>query len=100
MTASRRFCRTPGAGAGLVDGQTVVVSPTDLRYHALNTTAAAVWGLLADGTTVDQVDVFDRWVRRSRVTAWQLSPSPRSWSVPRPPSSSWPASRSPPPPGC
>jgi len=55
MTASRRFCRTPGAGAGLVDGQTVVVSPTDLRYHALNTTAAAVWGLLADGTTVDQV---------------------------------------------
>ena len=33
----------------------MVVSPTDLRYHALNTTAAAVWGLLADGTTVDQV---------------------------------------------
>jgi hypothetical protein len=44
----------PGAAGGVVDGQTVVVSPTDLRYHALNTTAAAVWGLLADGTTLDQ----------------------------------------------
>jgi hypothetical protein len=39
----------------VVDGETVIVSPLDLRYHALNTTATAVWDLLADGTTVDQV---------------------------------------------
>ena len=38
----------------MVDGQTVVVSPTDLRYHALNGTATAVWEQLADGTTLDQ----------------------------------------------
>jgi Coenzyme PQQ synthesis protein D (PqqD) len=54
VTESPRFSRSTGSAAGVVDGQTVVVSPTDLRYHALNTTAAAVWELLADGTTVDQ----------------------------------------------
>ena len=54
MADEREFRRAPGAAAGLVDGQTVVASPTDLRYHALNTTAAAVWELLADGTTVDR----------------------------------------------
>lgn len=54
MTEPQRFRRTPGAAAGVVDGATVVVSPTDLRYHALNTTAAAVWELLADAATVDQ----------------------------------------------
>ena len=53
MTNQRRFGRTPGAAAGVVDGETVVVSPADLRYHALNPTANAIWELLADGTGVD-----------------------------------------------
>jgi hypothetical protein len=48
-----RFGRTPGSAAGVVDGETVVVAPSDLRYHALNPTATAVWELLADGMTVD-----------------------------------------------
>ena len=54
MTEQRAFRRAEGAAAGVVDGQTVIVSPTDLRYHALNSTAAEVWSLLADGTTVDR----------------------------------------------
>ena len=53
MTNQQRFGRTPGAAAGVVDGETVVVSPADLRYHALNPTATAVWELLADGVSVD-----------------------------------------------
>lgn len=54
MTDRARFRRAAGAAAGIVDGQTVIVSPMDLRYHALNTTATAIWDLLADGTSVDQ----------------------------------------------
>ena len=50
---SPRFGRAEGAAAGVVDGETVVVSPLDLRYHALNTTGTALWALLADGTTLD-----------------------------------------------
>ena len=50
----QRFGRAEGAAAGIVDGETVVVSPSDLRYHALNTTGTALWDLLADGTTLDQ----------------------------------------------
>jgi hypothetical protein len=53
VTTQPRFGRTPGAAAGIVDGETVVVSPADLRYHALNPTATAVWELLAEGTSVD-----------------------------------------------
>jgi hypothetical protein len=53
VTDQQRFGRTPGSAAGVVDGETVVVSPSDLRYHALNPTATAVWELLADGTSVD-----------------------------------------------
>ncbi len=53
MANHQRFGRTPGAAAGIVDGETVVVSPSDLRYHALNPAATAVWELLVDGTTVD-----------------------------------------------
>ena len=49
-----RFGRAEGAAAGVVDGETVVVAPSDLRYHALNTTGTVLWDLLADGTTVDQ----------------------------------------------
>jgi hypothetical protein len=49
----QRFGRAPGAAAGVVDGETVVVSPSDLRYHALNPAATAVWELLGEGTTVD-----------------------------------------------
>ena len=50
----QRFVRAEGAAAGLVDGQTVVVSPLDLRYHALNPTGTVLWDLLAEGTTLDQ----------------------------------------------
>ena len=50
----QRFARAEGTAAGVVDGQTVVVSPLDLRYHALNATGTALWELLADGTTLDQ----------------------------------------------
>jgi hypothetical protein len=59
-----RFRRAEGAAAGVVDGQTVVVAPTDLRYHALNTSGTVVWELLANGTDLDDavahlVDRFD-----------------------------------------
>ena len=53
MSHQQQYVRTPGSAAGVVDGETVVVSPADLRYHALNPTATAVWELLADGTSVD-----------------------------------------------
>jgi hypothetical protein len=49
-----RFRRAEGAAAGVVDGQTVVVAPTDLRYHALNTSGTVVWELLANGTDVSR----------------------------------------------
>ena len=58
MTDGQQYGRAEGAAAGIVDGQTVIVSPADLRYHALNTTATAVWELLADGTTVDQAVAY------------------------------------------
>ena len=49
-----RVARAEGTAAGVVDGQTVVVSPLDLRYHALNATGTALWELLADGLCLDQ----------------------------------------------
>jgi hypothetical protein len=53
------FARAPGAAGAVVDGETVVLSPADLRYHSLNASAAAIWDLLAEPATaaalVDQL---------------------------------------------
>jgi hypothetical protein len=48
-----QYVRAPGAAAAEVDGETVVLSPSDLRYHSLNDTAAAIWRRLAEPSTVD-----------------------------------------------
>ena len=63
-TSSTTYRHAEGAATAEVDGDTVVLSPTDLRYHSLNTTAAAVWQLLAEPTTADEVvtslvEIFD-----------------------------------------
>jgi hypothetical protein len=49
------FQRVPGASSAVVDGDTVVLSPTDMRYHALNDTASAIWDELAQPRTLDQI---------------------------------------------
>ena len=41
-----RYQRAPGAASAEVDGEVVVLSPSDLRYHALNEPSAAIWELL------------------------------------------------------
>ncbi len=47
------YARAEGAAAAEVDGETVVLSPSDLRYHSLNDTAAAIWDRLAEPATID-----------------------------------------------
>ena len=51
------FSRASGAASADVDGDLVLVSPTDRRCFALNRTASAVWELLPasrhDGVTLD-----------------------------------------------
>lgn len=49
------FLRAPGAAGAQVDGETVVLSPTDLRYHSLNDPAAAIWGLLAEPRSLEDI---------------------------------------------
>jgi Coenzyme PQQ synthesis protein D (PqqD) len=49
------YARAPGAAGAVVDGETVVLSPTDLRYHSLNASAAAIWDLLAEPATATAV---------------------------------------------
>ena len=49
------YARAPGAAAAAVDGETVVFSPTDHRYHSLNDSAAAIWRLLAEPASVGQI---------------------------------------------
>jgi hypothetical protein len=64
--------RAPGAAAAEVDGETVVLSPSDLRYHGLNESAAAIWALLTQPSSPDElvdrlVEDFD--VERSACAA-------------------------------
>ena len=49
------YARAPGAAGAEVDGETVVLSPSDLRYHSLNESAAAIWALLAAPSSVDRI---------------------------------------------
>lgn len=49
------YARAPGAAGAEVDGETVVLSPSDLRYHSLNESAAAIWALLEAPTSVDRI---------------------------------------------
>lgn len=51
--ATNTYQRAPGAVSAEVDGETVVLSPTDMRYHGLNETAAAIWEHLEQPQTVD-----------------------------------------------
>ena len=53
-----RYQRAPGAASAEVDGEVVVLSPADLRYHALNDPSAAIWELLEEPST--QSEVVDR----------------------------------------
>lgn len=50
-----RYQRAPGAAAAEVDDEVVVLSPSDLRYHALNDTAAAVWDRLEEPVSIAEV---------------------------------------------
>lgn len=53
--AEPTYRRAPSAASAEVDGETVVLSPADMRYHSLNLTAAAIWDALAEPKTTDQV---------------------------------------------
>ncbi len=55
MSHPPRYRRAPGAATASVDGDTVVVSPADLRYHALNRSGAGLWSVLVDPVTVDEI---------------------------------------------
>jgi hypothetical protein len=69
MTATNtHFSRAPGAAAAEVDGDTVLIAPTDRRCFGLNSTGTHVWGLLpaagSTGVTSDQlvdslVEIYD-----------------------------------------
>jgi hypothetical protein len=54
MTAYRR---ASGAAAAEVDGQTVIISPVDRRYFALNHTGSRIWELMpaTDLIAVDEI---------------------------------------------
>jgi hypothetical protein len=67
-----RYQRAPEAASAEVDGEVVVLSPSDLRYHALNEPSAAIWELLeqpsSPGQLVDRLlEDFD--VERSQCEA-------------------------------
>jgi hypothetical protein len=53
-----RYQRAPGAASAEVDGEVVVLSPSDLRYHALNEPSAAIWEMLEE--PLSQGDLVDR----------------------------------------
>ena len=58
------YRRAEGAASAEVDGDVVVLSPSDLRYHSLNATAGAIWELLdtprsLDGIVDALLEVFD-----------------------------------------
>jgi hypothetical protein len=61
------WTRAPGAAGAEVDGEVVVLSPADLRYHSLNDSAAAIWALLEAPTSVDRI--VEQLVREFDVTA-------------------------------
>lgn len=54
MTATT-YARAEGSATAEVDGETVVLSPSDLRYHSLNATASALWAHLEQPRTVTQL---------------------------------------------
>jgi len=45
-TDAKQFTRAPGAAAAEVDGDTVLISPTDRRCFSLNGTGTRIWDLL------------------------------------------------------
>lgn len=58
--ANVAFRRATGAVDAVVDGQTVVLSPTDFSYHALDHVGARVWQLLSDPCSLDDLVVLLR----------------------------------------
>ncbi len=67
-TNTAHFFRAPGIAAAEVDGDTVLIAPTDRRCFGLNSTGTHVWGLLpaagSTGVASDQlvdslVEVYD-----------------------------------------
>lgn len=49
------FRRATAAVDAVVDGQTVVLSPRDFSYHALDPVGARVWQLLSDPYSLDEL---------------------------------------------
>lgn len=47
--------RAPGVVAGVVDGETVLLAPTDSRCFALTGVADRVWELLAEPIAIDDL---------------------------------------------
>lgn len=55
MTTTAPITRTPGVLEAEVDGERVLMHPTDYTYYGLSETGAAVWSLV-DGTRgVDEI---------------------------------------------
>ncbi len=58
-STSTSFTRAPGAAAAEVNGDTVLIAPTDRRCFGLNATGTHVWRLLPvageSGVTTDQL---------------------------------------------
>jgi len=52
MTNEPVFRRSPGVVSATVDGDVVLMAPTDGRCYALRGSAEAVWGLLDEDRTV------------------------------------------------
>lgn len=60
MTDTTRYRRSTGAASAEVDGDIVVISPTDRRCFALNGTSGNVWNLLnSDGGGVTSIDLVE-----------------------------------------
>ena len=55
MDATSRVARVPDAIAAVVDGQTVILSPLDYSYHALDPVGARVWELLDQPRSLDDL---------------------------------------------
>ena len=55
MTSTTRIVRTPGVLEAEVDGERVLMHPTDYTYYGLSDTGAAVWALVDGERSVDDI---------------------------------------------
>lgn len=65
MSQNRTFQRVAGVAEARVDGETILMAPTDGRCHALRGAASTIWELLAEPRTAGQL--VDRLTARFAV---------------------------------